>query len=215
MCVPTRATSVQPAMDDSDDLVLPWWYSWWRVALITAIVTAGLVGLGTAIVGNRSPSSDGVDVGFLQDMRSHHDQAVAMSLTFISTPDTDPVLRTIATEVLLSQQQQTGTMVEILRNFRADEENSSGEFMRWMGTPVPLEQMPGIASEADFDALANSSGAEADRMFAKLMTAHHEGGIHMADYAAAHAKESRVKSLAAGMSRAQRDEVAEMAKFLG
>ena len=49
----------------------------------------------------RRPAPDSVDVGFLQDMRAHHDQAVLIGLTYLSLNDTDPGLRAIAGEVLL------------------------------------------------------------------------------------------------------------------
>ena len=53
-----------------------------------------------------------------------------------------------------------------------------------------------MATEAQLDQLGQASGAEADQLFVQLMTAHHQGGIHMADYAEQHADESQVRDLA-------------------
>ena len=52
--------------------------------------------------------------------------------------------------------------------------------MQWMGLPVPQDQMPGIATPAQIAQLKAATGAEADKVFAELMTADHQGGIHMA-----------------------------------
>lgn len=194
---------------DDDELELPWYYSWWRVSAVAIAVT--LLGVAAVLIATDDrPGADSVDVGFLQDMRSHHDQAVLLSLTMLQTPDADPLLRTIAAEILLSQQQETGVMVEILRSFGAAEENSSEIAMDWMGEPVPLDRMPGMASEAELDQLEAATGAEADDLFARLMIAHHEGGIHMAEHAAEHGENERVRDAARAMARVQIEEADEL-----
>ncbi len=195
--------------DDSATILLPWHYSWWRVALVAAALTLLAVG-AVAIVRDRPPGAGSVDVGFLQDMRSHHDQAVLMSLMMLEKTGTDRTLDTIAAEILLSQQQETGMIVELLGSYGAAEENSSGTAMTWMHQPVPLERMPGMASEAELDALDAATGAAADVLFTRLMIAHHDGGVAMAAYAAEHAGTARVRELAGAMAAVQRSETAEL-----
>jgi uncharacterized protein (DUF305 family) len=80
--------------------------------------------------------------------------------------------------------------------------------------PVERGQMPGMASEADLDKLATLSGVEADEFFVQLMTAHHEGGIHMAEYASGNAENDEVRDMATSMMTSQRDEIAEMQREL-
>ena len=70
-----------------------------------------------------------------------------------------------------------------------------------------------MASSADRATLKAASGAAANGWFAKLMTAHHEGGIHMAEYAADHAKNSRVRTLAAAMVSAQKSDLVELQRL--
>ena len=197
-------------LDDLDgEISLPWYYSWWRVAAISMAVTLAVVGaVGLAVGGN--PGAKSVDVGFLQDMRSHHDQAVQMSLSFLTKTDVDPTLHTIAAEILLAQQQETGIMVEILRRYGAEEENSTGTSMSWMGESVPTDRMPGMASDAELARLDAATGSEADQLFIELMIAHHQGGIHMAQYAAAHADTGRVGDAARTMAVVQSEEVDEL-----
>jgi uncharacterized protein (DUF305 family) len=71
-----------------------------------------------------------------------------------------------------------------------------------------------MASEDDLDRLATLSGPEADELFVELMSAHHEGGIHMAEYASGNAKNDEVREMAASIVTSQRDEIAEMQREL-
>jgi uncharacterized protein (DUF305 family) len=82
--------------------------------------------------------------------------------------------------------------------------------MTWMHEPTPIDRMPGLASQADIDTLLASSGAAADKLFVDLMVAHHQGGIHMAQYAVDHANVIEVRRLAFAMITAQTDEINEM-----
>jgi uncharacterized protein (DUF305 family) len=105
--------------------------------------------------------------------------------------------------------------VQLLRVFGEAETNESNVAMTWMGHSVPLEQMDGLASKADLDLLADSSGAEADELFARLMIAHHEGGVSMAEYAARHGSNPEVTAMASAMARAQLGEIAELRRITG
>ena len=202
----TGKRTAEPA---EDELVLPWYYSWWRVGVLAVIATLLVVAAVGAIT-DRTPGADSVDVGFLQDMRSHHDQAVQMSLSMLFKDDIDPTLRTIAAEILLAQQQETGIMVEILRTDGAEEENSSGTSMGWMNQPVPTDRMPGMANADELGRLDAATGTTADRLFVELMIAHHQGGIAMAEYAADHAETDRVTAVAEATVRVQQGEVEEL-----
>jgi uncharacterized protein (DUF305 family) len=82
--------------------------------------------------------------------------------------------------------------------------------MAWMGMPTTHEQMPGMASEEGLDALAAANGAAADDLFVDLMVDHHEGGVHMAEFAAEAAGSSEVRRMAESMAHSQQDEIAEL-----
>jgi uncharacterized protein (DUF305 family) len=220
MATEPRADQPSPPVDDADhgdggdgghD---PWWHSRWRLlALGLALVFLG-VGIGFALQSRSSshPGAGSVDVGFLQDMRYHHDQATQMSLAYLQKPaaDQDPVLRTIAAEILLEQQLEAGAMVQLLHEYGQPEANESGTGMAWMSMPVPIAQMPGMATPENIATLKAASGRDADILFTKLMIAHHQGGLHMAEYAAGQAKESRVRELATSMMKGQADEIVEL-----
>jgi uncharacterized protein (DUF305 family) len=70
--------------------------------------------------------------------------------------------------------------------------------------------MPGMATPADLDRLRGAQGLEADDLFSQLMIHHHEGGIHMADFAATGAETSNIRNFARGIAASQRSEIGEI-----
>jgi uncharacterized protein (DUF305 family) len=215
------STTAEPQLDgdaiEDDAGVEPWWHAPWRLAVL-GLAVAFLAGAVGFVVGARSAEDrpNAVDVGFLQDMRFHHDQAVAMSALMVKKPldDGNPTVRLIAEETMLGQQTEAGLMVGLLSSWGRAEANERGTAMAWMDQPLPLERMPGMASQANLDQLIAARGAEADQLYLRLMIAHHEGALDMADYAASNAAVAETRDLAAAMARNQRGEIAEMRTFL-
>jgi uncharacterized protein (DUF305 family) len=211
-------SQLAPRPRDDDGGGQPWWHSVWKlVAMAVALAFLGAaVGYAVASRGADDPGAGSVDVGFLQDMRWHHDQAVAMSLALLAKPAAgqDGQLRLIADEILLDQQLESGVMVGLLDDFRQPEANETGTAMAWMHAPVPVDRMPGMATAAQLAALAKATGRDADRQYAELMIEHHQGGIHMAEYAAAHAQSARVRTMATKMATNQQGEIDELRALL-
>jgi uncharacterized protein (DUF305 family) len=83
-----------------------------------------------------------------------------------------------------------------------------------MGEAVPLDRMPGLATQDDLQALADATGDRANELFVQLMSAHHQGGIHMAEHAAMHAATAEVRLMATQMASQQAEEIAEMTRLL-
>jgi uncharacterized protein (DUF305 family) len=136
-----------------------------------------------------------------------------MGLIYLNTDGTDPALRTIAREIVVGQNIEIGRMIQLLRDFGKSEVNETDIAMTWMGEPIAVDRMPGLATDDDLIALSSAQGAEADAMFVKLMSAHHEGGIHMADMAASMAGTDEVKLMAKQIAGSQREEIVEMAQL--
>lgn len=174
---------------------------------------AGAVGY---LIGTRQapvPTS-AVDQGFLFDMSDHHDQAVTMALC-ASGRAQDPLVQKMAREILVFQNRELARMASLMEQMRVARPETEGRTaMAWMGMPVPVEQMMGMATQADLDKLCASTGPDVDRQFLTLMRAHHEGGVHMAEAAAADAVNPSVRSLAEVMARNQRIEVNEYTQHL-
>jgi uncharacterized protein (DUF305 family) len=71
-----------------------------------------------------------------------------------------------------------------------------------------------MATDDQIAALTAAHGAEAERLFLELMIRHHRGGIEMAGYAADHADEAVVRTLARGMVEAQTAEIDQLEQLL-
>jgi uncharacterized protein (DUF305 family) len=177
---------------------------------------AGLVALGALVVGAlvwwvREPGTPGdpssVDTGFVLDMRVHHQQAVEMALLQLANGE-NAVVQSFAREVLLRQEFELGLMAAELDDWGI-EPTTPETAMGWMDMPVPVEDMPGLASDEQMAALRAARGEDADALFLELMAEHHRGGIHMAEHAAASAATDDVRRLGASIVRLQRAEIEE------
>jgi uncharacterized protein (DUF305 family) len=156
-----------------------------------------------------SGGASATDVGFLQDMADHHEQAVRMALLITGKDDVSPITHSFAVDVIASQRYELGVMDAQLRD--ADEERGAPgrEVMAWMDMGVPFDEMPGMATQASLNELASATGADADALFFRLMIEHHRGGIHMAEYAEEHGGDD-VRDLAERIVFAQEKEIREM-----
>ena len=201
---------------DDDVLVLPWWQN--PLNVIALGLAALILGVGIGyFVGdkNASPASNEVDVGFLQDMRYHHEQAVDMAFFYLTSVDeTHPRLRLYAQEILYAQQLEVGRMIELLRSFGQAEANDTGTAMGWMGMAMPLDEMDGLATDAELDEFAAAEGTEASVIFTNLMIDHHRGGVHMAEYVRENGRNDDVRRFADGIVRSQNAEIAELTAVL-
>lgn len=90
--------------------------------------------------------------------------------------------------------------------------------MEWMGMSTAPADMPGMQTEAKIQQLADAKGTDVDALFIPMMIDHHRGGVHMAEYAAQHASDPRVRDLAQRIVTQQSGEIADFqraAKRLG
>jgi uncharacterized protein (DUF305 family) len=195
------------------ELILPWWQNPLNIAtmLVGIAVIAGMIGWIGRDVANPRPNA--VDIGFLQDMREHHENAVAISFVFLDLAETRPALRTVARSVILGQGIDIGRMIQMLREMGQAEANMGDTSMTWMGMSAAVGSMPGIATSSQLDQLSKSSGSEANQLFVDLMIAHHLGALEMAEYAFGRADLPEVKGLAGSIVQAQRGEIAELRKL--
>jgi uncharacterized protein (DUF305 family) len=183
----------------------------WTVMVVALLFLAASIGyvFGTMRSRDASPGPDSVDVGFLQDMITHHEQALSMSnLELIHGAERG--VQVFAREILQQQSYEIGQMDLQLERWRYSRQGRPSTAMAWMGAAVPIADMPGLASDDEMRLLGERSGRDADALFVPLMQDHHRGGIHMAEYAAEHASTKFVREIAARMAKAQRLEISEM-----
>jgi uncharacterized protein (DUF305 family) len=182
--------------------------SWSRVAVLAVAVAFLGFAIGRFVTQDRPPGADSVDVGFLQDMLTHHDQALGIATLELGN-GSDPVVRSFASEVLQEQSYETGVMTQKLAHWGYSRDDRSDEAMAWMGMPVPVAQMPGLLTAAEMDQIKAARGTDLDKLFLQKMAEHHRGGLHMAQYAAAKAGDPQLRALAARMVRNQSGEINE------
>lgn len=189
------------------------------VVLGAVVLLAAGFGIGV-LSGDRvdvaGPGS--VDVGFAQDMSVHHAQAVDMATTEL-TGGADPLVKSLAFDILTSQQSQIGRMQGWLTSW-GEALLPTGGYMGWMAHGDMHAQhgaaaaMPGMASTEDLARLRRATPAERDVLFLQLMLRHHEGGIDMLAAAAEGAQIGYVRDLARQMLATQTSESALMTDML-
>ena len=190
------------------------WLSTGQVIVLVAAV-AFLVGTIAYVVGDKQGSADplnDVDVGFMQDMGFHHDQAVQMSLLLLDKEGVDPDLKSFATEVVVGQRYEQGIFSSTLDRF-GHSSDVGDTVMGWMGEPQPTDTMAGLATDEQMEELANAEGEDAEALWIALMSEHHLAGLHMADYAARHGKDRTTVNLAKAIVKNQRSEVLDYARY--
>jgi uncharacterized protein (DUF305 family) len=183
--------------------------------LVLVVAVAFLVGAVAYVVGDRSGSADplnATDVGFMQDMGFHHEQAVQMALLLLAKDDVDPGLKSFANEIVIGQRYEQGIFSATLDRFGHSSEVGDS-VMGWMGEPMPPEDMPGLATEAQMEQLAAAEGAEAEALWISLMSEHHLAGLHMADYAARRGADDTTVNLAGAIVKNQRSEILDYARY--
>ncbi|AGJ58548.1 DUF305 domain-containing protein [[Kitasatospora] papulosa] len=161
------------------------------------------------------PAEGSADVGFARDMSVHHQQAVEMAFLVRDRTDDEDVRR-LAYDIINTQANQRGMMLGWLESWDRPK-SSDRPPMEWMGHPVTPSDgslMPGMATDTELDRLRAADGKDAEVLFLRLMTVHHRAGADMARAAAGAAGTDEIRSLAAGMARAQESEISLMADML-
>jgi uncharacterized protein (DUF305 family) len=204
-----------------------------RTALLLVMAVALLVlgGAGAVALGlgrQAPPTASSVDAGFSWDMSRHHLQGVEMA-NLVATHSSDPVIRSLGFDIAATQTNQVGRMQGWLSLWGLPTTNPNAP-MAWMGG-MPADHdmagmadmpdmsaqgalMPGMATEAELDHLATLRGTAFDVEFLRLMIRHHEGGLSMAQYGAAHAELAPVRELAQSIAQTQTAEVQTMLQLL-
>lgn len=184
---------------------------WLWAGLAVLVVLVAIAGYLLWRLWPATPNDGSVEAGFARDMSVHHAQAVEMALIVRDITE-DQELRTLATDIVLTQQAQIGQMsgwlaVWDLRPTGVDLP------MAWMGHPVD-GLMPGMATAEEIRALRELSADAAEAEFLRLMIAHHQGGVHMAEAIVARSDNEDVLHLANTIVAAQKYEIDLMEEML-
>ncbi|MEU4032934.1 DUF305 domain-containing protein [Streptomyces collinus] len=193
---------------------------WVAGAAAAVLVAAGAITYAVAEDGGsgaRTPGAESADAGFARDMAVHHQQAVEMS--YIVRDRTKNVeVRRLAYDIAQTQANQRGMLLGWLDLWELPKVSAEPP-MTWMGMGDMASGkdgalMPGMATNTELKKLQSLSGKQAEVLYLQLMTAHHKGGIHMAEGCVAKCTVGVEKRLAQGMVDAQQSEIQLMADML-
>jgi uncharacterized protein (DUF305 family) len=144
-------------------------------------------------------------------MSVHHAQAVEMA-EIARDRTQNPRIRTLATDISLTQQAQIGRMQGWLDVWGLPP-TSVEPAMTWMGHPTE-GRMPGMASRAEINRLRKLPPDQMDRLFLRLMIPHHQAAIPMSNAVLERTDRQEVRSFAEGVIAAQRAEIETMRQML-
>jgi uncharacterized protein (DUF305 family) len=189
-------------------------------AILVAAFIAALVGgagayrLGSARALAASPGSTSAEAGFARDMQVHHLQGVEMSLIVRDRTD-DPDMRRMAYDMATTQGHQAGQLYGWLAAWGLRQLGSQPP-MTWMGhTGHGMGAlMPGMAAPEQVAELAAASGVEAERVFLRLMIAHHRGALEMSEAVLERSQHPVVVAFARGVLASQQSETDLMTTML-
>lgn len=142
------------------------------------------------------------DHTYVQGMIEHHRQALVMSALAPQRASADGVKR-LAERITAAQQPEIGAMEKWLALHPAPSAGASGH-------AHDHAAMPGMATEQQIEELTAATGADFDRLFLKLMTAHHEGALKMAGEALSGGNNVAVEELATDVVATQSAEIHRM-----
>ncbi|MFD4180278.1 DUF305 domain-containing protein [Rhodococcus sp. NPDC058514] len=206
----------------------------WSALALACCAIVGLVGLGVAAgmwFQARADRTDGpialsdAEVGFVQDMAAHHEQAILLTQNL--SDQVSPHVRVLSEQIELEQMREIGELRGWLRLYALAPQSSSP--MAWMAEPGdgghhgqsrPTEDsaqpvaMPGMASWPDIDDLRGLTGRDAEVRFLQLMIRHHNGGIDMATAGYRASDLPAVRQTALSMVQSQADEIESMTGML-
>ncbi|MFC7877051.1 DUF305 domain-containing protein [Isoptericola sp. NPDC057391] len=170
--------------------------------------TAGTGGTPTSSAAPSGPAADAgfnaADVMFAQMMLPHHEQAIEMSDALLAKDGISPELVDLAEQVKAAQGPEIETLTGWLDDWGADPE--AGDDMG--------HGMAGMLSTEDLQALADATGADAERLFLGQMVAHHEGAVEMAQAEVSGGRHAGAVEMARSVVDSQTAEIRQMRDLL-
>jgi len=153
------------------------------------------------------------DVKFLQDMFPHHAQAVEMA-KMVQGRTTTPDIVALSTAIEGAQRPEMDQMTSLLASFGKPAPSADMGGMAGMSGMSSSSSTNGMMSSQDMTALMGLSGAEFDKRWLTMMTAHHKGAIGQAKTELAGGQNADAKALATKIIDGQQAELTQMGALL-
>jgi uncharacterized protein (DUF305 family) len=162
------------------------------------------------------------DVTFASDMITHHAQALSMVDLTLDRP-LDPEVQALAEDIRAAQGPEIETMADWLTKWGEEvpetmrDHANAGHDMDDMSDNMDdmgHDDMPGMMSADDMDALENASDSEFQDMWLEMMVEHHEGAVEMAETETEDGQFKDAVDLAGQIIDAQKQEIDTMQGLL-
>ncbi len=160
------------------------------LGLTVTLSACGSDDAGTDPIEVSTTEHNDADVAFATDMIQHHAQALSMVDLTLDRP-LDPDVTALAEEIRAAQGPEIETMADWLTEWGEDvpetmrDHVNSGHDMGDMSDTMDDmdhgDEMPGMMTAEDMDALEEASDPDFEEMWLDMMIQHHEGAIEMAE----------------------------------
>ncbi|MGW3323999.1 DUF305 domain-containing protein [Streptomyces virginiae] len=154
-------------------------------------------------------SPNAADHAYVSRMIEHHRQALTMSALAPDRAASDGVKR-LAERITAAQKPEIGAMEKWLSRHPATPTPPATTTPAAPAAGHDHGAMPGMATEQQLAELTAARGNDFDRLFLKLMTAHHEGAVTMAGQALAGGNNVAVEEMATEVVATQSAEIHRM-----
>jgi uncharacterized protein (DUF305 family) len=184
-------------------------------ALLAAVVAAtGAFWWSSADSMTAMPAATSAEAGFARDMQVHHIQGVEMAMIVRDRSD-DPDIRQLAYDMATTQGHQAGQLYGWLAAWGLSQLGSQPP-MTWMGHTghAMSTLMPGMATAQQVAELSATSGVDAERLFLRLMIAHHRGALEMSEAVLERSQHPTVVAFARAVLLSQQSEIDLMTTLL-
>ncbi|PTA68237.1 DUF305 domain-containing protein [Deinococcus arcticus] len=177
-----------------------------RLLLPALLLLAALLGVALLVAPRLLPPGEqSPEVRFVREMTQHHTQAVDMAIR-IRERSRDEALRTIALDMLLSQQEQIGQMRGWLTIW--------GRPWGGEGMSAGHARQMGMATPAEVARISTLPPRQSEVQFLQLMTRHHQGALAMVTPVLSAGVRPEVRALARQIQGAQAAEIRLMITLL-
>ncbi len=148
------------------------------------------------------PVYNGVDTTFVQMMIVHHAQAIRMA-DLAAERAANPQLKALAARISLAQKPEIDVLRAWLKGRGLPESDPAHDHAT----------MPGMQTDAALAELTAARGADFDRRFVAMMTAHHRGAQQMAGDVLRGGSDQMLSEMANEMAVEQVSEIRRMAQL--
>jgi uncharacterized protein (DUF305 family) len=177
--------------------------------ILLAVVAAALLaacgrGAASPLPADQPPALNDADVGYLQAMIPHHQQAISMA-KLVTGRTRRPEVVELAATIAASHTAETRSMRAWLTRWRRPATADAGSH--------DPSLLPGMLAEGQLEWLETRTGAQFDLGFLTMMGTHHRGAVELTEAELRAGASAEVKALARKIIATQQREIRQMQRW--